>query len=330
MQTDHINPKEDVRSEETDRFISSAKKGENRWWRYLFMTIAPFLASNTAGFIPYFIVWALYSYNGRMVYSGNGPDLTASGISLNVSFVLMLFPFLMALLTFILLMKPIHNRKVGTVINGGIPIRWGRLLTSALVWVVISSLYLYTSIKNHPSDYVINNTSGSLYVIVLLAILLIPFQAAFEEILFRGYLMQGFALLTKNRWMPILITSLFFGLMHSINPEMKAYGFWTMLPQYVLFGIVFAIPTMLDDGVEIGIGAHAANNIFLSVFLTTKSSALQTPALYMQVTSYPWKEFAGQAVNSVLFLVILFIIFRWKDLSKLYGRVEVAKKSPVV
>jgi uncharacterized protein len=322
-----INRRDEERSELTDPFISSAIKGENRWWRYIFMSIAPFLASNTVGFIPYFIVWAIYSYNGKLVSSGSAPDFTASGISLNFSFVLMLFPFMMALLAFILLMKPIHNRKFGTVINGGIPIRWKRVFTSALVWIVLSSLYLYTSIKQHPSEFLINNTTGSLFVIAFLAILMIPFQAAFEEILFRGYLMQGFAILTKNRWMPILITSLLFGLMHSVNPEMKAYGFWTMLPQYVLFGIVFAIPTMLDDGVEIGIGAHAANNIFLSVFLTTKVSALQTPALYMQVTSYPWKEFSGQVVNSLLFLTIMFLIFRWKDMRKLYGRVSIIKES---
>jgi len=326
MQMSQINQREETGTENSDMFISSASSGENSWWRYILMSIAPFLASNTIGFVPYFIVWAIYSYKGKLVYSGYSPDFAASGINLNLSFVLMLFPFLMALVTFILLMKPMHNRKFGTVINGGIPIRWGRILTSALVWVVLSSLYLYTSIKQHPSDFVINNTTGSLYVIALLAIIMIPFQAAFEEVLFRGYLMQGFAILTKNRWMPILITSLFFGLMHSINPEMKAYGFWTMLPQYVMFGIVFAIATMLDDGIEIGIGAHAANNIFLSVFLTTKSSALQTPALYMQVTSYPWKEFAGQVVNSVIFLAIMFIIFRWKDISKLYGKVIVVKE----
>jgi uncharacterized protein len=39
----------------------------------------------------------------------------------------------------------------------------------------------------------------------------------------------------------------------------------TMMPQYVFFGIVFAVLTMIDDGIEIAIGAHAANNIFLSV-----------------------------------------------------------------
>ncbi len=234
----------------------------------------------------------------------------------------MVFPFILALLSVVLLMKPVHHRSFNTIINGGRPVRWNRIFTSAIVWLAISGLYLCLTIKANPSNFVINNTSKSLIVIAVLAVLLIPFQAAFEEVLFRGYLMQGFAVWTRNRWMPVIITSLLFGLMHSFNPEIDAYGFWTMLPQYVFFGLVFAIPTLLDNGIEIAIGAHAANNAFLSVFLTSKASALQTPALYMQITTYPWKEFAGLCSYVVLFLVIMILIYRWKDFSLLYAKIN--------
>jgi len=307
----------------TDRFIISAFSGRNLWWRYIVMGVLPFIVSNTIGAIPLFVVIAISRMKGKLVLSGSMPDFAASGINLNLAFALMVFPFILALLTMIFLMKPLHGRKFISVINGGIPVRWSRIFISALVWLVISAVYLYFSIKASPSDFVINNTSGSLYVIAILALVLIPFQAAFEEVLFRGYLMQGITILAKNRWVPVISTSVMFGLMHSFNPEIDAYGFWTMLPQYVFFGLVFAVPTMLDDGIEIAIGAHAANNIFLSIFLTSKASALQTPALYLQVTNHPWKEFAGLAACSAVFLVVMFIIYRWKDLRKLYEHVEV-------
>jgi uncharacterized protein len=327
METENTNYFDPAGTAEKDPFIAAAIEGKNSWWRYVILSVTPFLVSNTIGAIPLGIVIALSKIRGTLVFSGSMPDFESSGISLNLSFVLMVFPFILALLSIVFLMEPLHLRKFKTIINGGIPIRWSRIFTSAIVWLVISGLYLYLTIKADPSNYVINNTSKSLYIIAFLAIILIPFQAAFEEILFRGYLMQGFTILTKNRWMPMLITSLIFGLMHSFNPEMHAYGFWTMLPQYVFFGLVFAIPTMLDGGIEIAIGAHAANNIFLSVFLTTKASALQTPALYMQLTSYPWKEFAGLAASSFLFLAIIFFIYRWKDMSKLYAKVMTRKES---
>ena len=89
------------------------------------------------------------------------------------------------------------------------------------------------------------------------------------------------------------MTSILFGLMHALNPEVKEFGFFTMMPQYILFGLIFGIITILDDGIEAAMGAHAANNIFLSIMVTNSSSALQTPALYEQQNIYPWTEFAG-------------------------------------
>ncbi len=142
--------------------------------------------------------------------------------------------------------------------------------------------------------------------------------------------MQGFAVLARNRWIPIVVTSLLFGLMHGLNPEVQQYGFLTMMPQYIFFGLVFAVLTMFDDGIEMAIGAHAANNIFLSVLITHDDMALQTPALYEQVQIYPWKEFAGLVVMSVVFLVIMAIICRWKDIRKLYARIIVPVVAPEV
>ncbi len=228
------------------------------------------------------------------------PDFEAMGINLNLGFVLNVFPFLIGLLAFILLVRPLHNRTFGSVING-----------------------LLYALKSDPGNFRINNTSNSLIVLALLALLLIPFQAAFEEILFRGYLMQGFAVLARNRWIPILSTSILFGLMHGFNPEVSKYGFLTMMPQYIFFGLLFAVLTMFDDGIELAIGAHAANNIFLTVLVTHEDMALQTPALYEQIQIYPWEEFGGLILQSLIFIAILALVFKWKDIRKLYARIIV-------
>ena len=115
----------------------------------------------------------------------------------------------------------------------------------------------------------------------------IPFQAAFEEVIFRGYLMQGFAAMYRDTdGFPLIMTSVLFGLMHAFNPEVKEFGFFTMMPQYIVFGLIFGIITILDDGIEASMGAHAANNIFLVIMVTNKSSALQTPALYEQISIF--------------------------------------------
>ena len=111
-------------------------------------------------------------------------------------------------------------------------------------------------------------------------------------------------------------------LLHGLNPEVKEYGFLTMMPQYILFGLIFGIITILDDGVEAAIGAHTANNAFLCIMVTSKSSALQTAALYEQHRIYPWVEFAALLAVGLIFILILKMIFRWKGFSLLAGDVE--------
>jgi membrane protease YdiL (CAAX protease family) len=312
-------------------FMTAPFRGKNAFWRYFVGVVAPFIAANVIGALPLAAVILTSTLDGSpLPQKGGMPDFEAMGINLNVSFVLNIIPFLLGLLTIILLVKPLHNRSFQTVVNGGRKTRWGRLFMSALVWIVVSAVWMIYSLRSDPGNFRINNTSTSLIVLAVLALTLIPFQAAFEEILFRGYLMQGFAVLARNRWIPIVVTSLLFGLMHGLNPEVQQYGFFTMMPQYIFFGLVFAVLVMFDDGIEMAIGAHAANNIFLSVLITHDDMALQTPALYEQTEIYPWKEFAGLVVMSVVFLVIMAIIYRWKDIRKLYARIIVPVVTPEV
>lgn len=102
----------------------------------------------------------------------------------------------------------------------------------------------------------------------------------------------------------------------------KEYGFFTMMPQYIVFGLIFGIVAVMDDGIESAIGAHAANNIFLVIMVTHESSALQTPALYEQTTIYPWTEFTGLVISGALFILILKVIFRWADFGQMMKRIQ--------
>lgn len=320
MPTDSIKPDN---GQGDSVFLTAPFAGRNAFWRYFIGTVTPFLVSNTIGAIPLIVVMFAYSGAGELPTKGGMPDFAAMGIDLNLGFALTVFPFILAFFAFVLMMRPLNQRSIGTVVNGGRGIRWGRIFFSAVVWMAVSAVWLIWSVRNDPGNFNLNNTSESLIVLAVLAMVMIPFQAGFEELLFRGYLIQGFAVLSRNRWLPVVSTSLLFGLMHSLNPEVKEYGFLTMIPQYVFFGLVFAVLTMMDDGTELAIGAHTANNMFLSVFVTHKDSALQTPAMYEQINIYPWQDFAGLVVMSLLFIALMAFVYRWKDAGRLYRRIEV-------
>jgi len=289
------------------------------------MLAAIFAATNTIGAIP-----LLLSIGIRVVkdpgvaekLAGNANDPSILGIDPNLYLLEMIFPFIIGLAAFWLLIYPLNGRSIKQVINGTGTFRWGRLLISAAVWTLFAAIYLFASLKIDPGNYSLNNTSRTLIPLILISVLLIPFQAAWEEIIFRGYLMQGLTVWMRNRWMPVVATSVLFALMHVINPEVKEYGFWNMMPQYLLFGLIFGVMTVLDDGAEAAIGAHAANNAFLSVMVTSKGSVLQTPAVYEQHTYYPMTEFLLMLIMGMLILLLLKFIFRWKNTVVLLGKVE--------
>ena len=249
-------------------------------------------------------------------------DISILGFGKNIGLLLMLIPFLAGLIAFILLVKPLHWRSFRQTVNGTGTIRWKRFFISAGVWTVLSALYLMVYLGINPSNFVLNNKSITLLYLTFISILFIPFQAAFEEVIFRGYLMQGFAAMARNRWFPLIMTSVLFALMHSLNPEVKDFGFITMMPQYLLFALTFGVATIMDDGIEVSMGAHTANNIFLCIFVTNSSSALQTSALYEQKNVYPWTEFTGLLISAVIFIMVLRVIFKWNDFSKLWGKVS--------
>jgi uncharacterized protein len=311
--------------------LESTFAGKNAFWRYILMFAVVLIVSNTIGAIPLLIAVFNKSASDPAVYSqlsSNPNDLSILGLSPNIGFVMMLFPFMMGLLAFIFLVKPLNNRTVRMTINGTGKIRWNRFVISAAIWLLLSALYLFLYLKIDPSNFILNNKTASLLILSFVSVLFIPFQAAFEEMLFRGYLMQGFAALVKNRWFPLIMTSLLFGLMHSFNPEVKEFGFFTMIPQYIVFGLIFGIITVLDDGIEAAMGAHTANNIFLCVMVTNSSSALQTPALYEQFNIHPWTEFAALVVIGMVFIFVLKMIFKWESFSLLFRKIIAPLPTP--
>jgi len=289
------------------------------------MIAAILIATNTVGAIPLLIGYVTKAASDPAVISEiaeNPNDLGVLGLDPNMGLFMMLFPFLIGLLAFIIFIKPLNYRTFKVTVNGTGMFRWNRFLVSALLWAILSAVYFFIYLKLDPSNFSMKNTSETLIPLMIISLIFIPFQAAFEEVLFRGYLMQGFAVMFRNRWFPLVITSVLFGLMHAFNPEVEEFGFFEMMPQYILFGLIFGIITILDDGIEAAIGAHAANNIFACIMVTHESSALQTPAVFEQQNVYPFTEFATLLVTGIIFLVILKMIFKWGSYSFVLSSVE--------
>jgi membrane protease YdiL (CAAX protease family) len=88
---------------------------------------------------------------------------------------------------------------------------------------------------------------------VLIVLLLVPVQAATEEYLYRGVLLQSVG--AWVRWAPvtIIVSAVLFGVSH-------AYDGWGILTVMVM-GVGFAVVTIRTGGLEAGIAMHTVNNV---------------------------------------------------------------------
>ena len=305
-------------------FIQQAYKGRNDWWMYVLTFISIFVGIQFAS-IPLMIT-GYFAVDGDMdMFRKEALDnFMKAGIDKNLFLGLMIFTFIVALFILYFFVRFLHKRSFKSLITARPEIDWKRFLFAFILWggtvLVLSLVGVYLS----PDDFVWNFKPIPFFTLVLVSFLLLPFQTSAEELVFRGYLMQGLGVLAKNRWFPLLVTSTAFGLLHGMNPEVEKLGFGIMV-FYIGTGFLYGICTLMDEGTELALGLHASNNIIAAFLITTNWSVFQTDALYLD-TSEPSLGLNTYLPVFVIYPIMLFIFSRkygwenWKE--KLFGKVE--------
>ena len=305
-------------------FLEKVYEGKNDIGRWIAMIVIVIIIWQIVGVIPLGIVIFLEKIDNPdlMPNPANMMDLSAYDISPITGLVLLIIPFILALITLLILMKPIHERPKLSVITGYSSFRWKKFFWGAGVWLLLLSAYAFFATVTGIQKVELQFNPSTFITLTLVSVLLLPFQTGFEEVLFRGYLMQGLALLFKYRWIPLVITALIFGSLHFFNPEVKEYGAAIVMPQYIWFGVFFGICVLMDEGLELVWGVHAINNIFLSVLFTQDSSALQTPALYRITEFNPLFDLIALFTLSIIFIFVARHKFKWPEWHYLLAKID--------
>lgn len=76
-------------------------------------------------------------------------------------------------------------------------------------------------------------------------------------------------------------------------------------------GLLLGIITVKDNGLELAWGVHTANNLFLSLFITHESSAIQTDALLFQKEMYPVFDLITLIGIAIIFIAVCWKVFKW-------------------
>ncbi len=299
-------------------YIQQALKYQSAFWRYLlgvFVVIVAFIA----GQMPFLV--AIMMETGM-----NLPDESEmlTILESNLSFFLILLPFAVALMALFFIVRTLHQQPIRALTTARLKIDWGRVFFAfGLVAIFSIGLTLIDYFSN-PGNYVWNFDPVPFAILVVIAIIMVPLQTSMEEYLFRGYLMQGLGVLAKNRWVPLVITSVVFGGLHFFNPEVKQLGNIIMI-YYIGTGFFLGILALMDDGLELALGFHAGNNLLTAILVTADWTAFQTNSLLKDISDPEagWDILIPVFIVYPIFLFIMAKKYKWKDWSyKLFGKVE--------
>lgn len=277
----------------------STPKGSNKWYNYILVPICVVILAGVFS-VPAFIILSKPKPNTYQ------------------SYLQLLLPSAMMVFSTFLILKWVHRRSGYSLINAT-KIRWNRIFWAMGCFGIITLLLELVSWFVNPSLYQFSFDKSTFFQYLTISLVLIPFQSAGEEILMRGYFLQGITWATKRPWLAVLITSVLFGLLHLGNPELKAFGYVFIL-NYILMGCAAGIMTIMDDGTELAIGVHIINNLYSAIFIGYSASALQTSTLYHVNDYNPTLWSIIMVLSFVIFLGICYKKYRWNSFKSFFDK----------
>lgn len=301
-------------------YIENALKGKTNWWLYLLGFLVVFIGWQFVGSIPMLIV---------LLFKGNNaaemPTDISGFVSLlgsNTFLILTILGFACGLVSLFVWVKFVHQLSIKHLTTSRKKVDWKRIFFSFIVVCFINGGIILLDYYLNPGSYQYN-FSLMPFLILVMVVLFLPLQTSMEEYLFRGYLMQGLGVSSNTKWLPLVITSVTFGLMHILNPEVTQLGPLIMV-YYIGTGFALGVMTLMDEGMELALGFHAGNNMLAALLVTSDWSALQTDSVFKDIStpSLGIDVFIPVLLQAA---IILFFakIYKWKGWKeKLFGKLH--------
>lgn len=303
-------------------FIEQGVHAQNPFWKYILGSVVVILFS-LVGQVPFYlaITWTCMRQNL------NFPTDEASVMTFldsNVTLFLMLLSFLIAIVGLYIVVSKMHQQAFKTIMTARPKLDWNRIVFSFTIWAVFTIIVTISDYYLNPSHYVLQFKWMPFLILFFIALVFIPIQTTCEELVFRGYLMQGFANLHPYKWFPLIMTSLLFGSLHLYNPEIQKMGYVLIL-YYIGTGFLLGIIALMDDGIELSIGFHAANNLITALLVTSDWTVFQTNSIFKDI-SEPEMSFQIFFPLIVVYPILIYIFSRkyhwnnWKE--RLFGAIK--------
>jgi membrane protease YdiL (CAAX protease family) len=271
-------------SPQTGRYLDLARLGRNEWWRYVLGIFIIAFAWLGLGYVPYLL-------------------LVASGVETDplLDFVAVNFSIFMMLAGLAVTVKWVHRRSLRSLVTPDARVNWGRIRQGAGCWLVLSAVIAVAEHLLFADRYYLSFDAARFLPFLVAVLILTPIQCLTEELVFRGYALQGLGLLCRRPAIIAAVSSLVFTVPHLLNPEVARHGALIMAANYFVMGLLLATVTLRDGRLELAIGLHAMNNVFLALVANYEGSALATESIYTARELDPVFSLFSLALGALLF-----------------------------
>jgi membrane protease YdiL (CAAX protease family) len=286
-------------------FVDVARQGENAWWRYLASILLIVFGWLALSILLVVAISAIVMLDANPATGLNLNTGQFEGVDPVLILGVSLFGSLPLIAALFVAVRFIHQRPFLTLITTHsridlkrVGLGFGFFLTLVIAASVIEALLF-------PGRYQFTWDAEEFLKFVPFALVLVPIQTTAEELLFRGYVLQGVGVATGRPIIAATISSVLFMVLHLANPEVQTDLF--LLPAYYFgVGLLLALVTLRDNRLELAIGAHTAINLFVFLFANYVGSVLPSPAVFTVSELDPQYALVSFAAMGILFYVGLF------------------------
>jgi uncharacterized protein len=289
----------------TNRFLALATQGKNAWWRYAISILLILFFYQIIGAVPLIILGSVLNLDAKPSTRFNSETFQFEGIDPLLPYLVLNFAAFSLLLGLFIAVCSLHERKFITLVTPNSQINWKRVFQGFKLYFILILASGLVGVFFSPNEYQFAFKPVQFLLFLPFALFITPIQTSAEELLFRGYLMQGIGLKAHNPLIPILGSSLLFTLPHLANPEVKV-NFWLMTTIYFCLSMFLAVITVKDNSLELAIGVHAANNLFVVLVLNYADSVLPSPAIFTASQLNPLRSLISLIIVAIVFYIVIF------------------------
>lgn len=205
--------------------------------------------------------------------------------------------------------KPVRHMGLNSLKKGYKDLAIG-LLFGIISISAVTAVLLATGLASFSGELQRPNISPSLFT----GLLTFVFVGVSEEVFSRGYCMTVLNQ-TGKPWVSVLVSSIIFSLMHSLNPNINLLAFTNIF----LVGVLFALMFIKSGSLWMPIGYHITWNYFQGNVFGLSVSGLKVNGLYKITTAsdsiLSGGKFGPEGGLVTTLILLLGLVVIWK----LYG-----------